>query len=232
MNHQQRKCIILGGGGHAKVLIDAIQASKAADPIAVLDRDEALWGKDIFGVPILGSDEKISELIGNKADSFVVGIGSVGNPETRMKLYEMGLAAGLEPLTVIHPKAIVSPYAQIGKGSMLYAGSIVNPDAQIGKNVIINTGAIVEHDCVVGDHAHIATGARLAGTVTVGRGAHVGAGAVIRQNGVVGDFAVIGAGAVVTKPVAEGVTVVGNPARPLQKGAIQNKIATGLELEP
>ncbi|MHC1783136.1 MAG: acetyltransferase [Anaerolineaceae bacterium] len=230
MDEQIRKCIILGGGGHAKVLIDAIQASADVLIVAVLDRDPAMKGKNIFGVPVRGSDEMIKELAGD-ADSFVVGIGSVGDPSTRMKMFEMGLETGLKPLTIIHPKAVISRYAEIGEGSMLFAGSIVNPEARIGKNVIINTGAIIEHDCNIGDHAHVATGARLAGMVTVGRGAHIGAGAVIRQKGQVGEFAVVGAGAVVTRPVAEGVTVVGNPARPLQKGDNRNKIATALELD-
>lgn len=230
MEKEIKKCLILGGGGHAKVLIDAIQSCADILIIGVLDRDPKLKGTKIFGVPVRGSDELIAELKGD-ADSFLVGIGSVGDPSTRMKLFQMGLDAGLEPLTIIHPRAIVSRYAEIGEGSMLYAGSIINPAAEVGRNVIINTGAIVEHDCKIGDHAHIATGARMGGTVTIGMGAHIGAGAVIRQNGVVGEFAVVGAGAVVTKPVPDGITVVGNPARPLQKGDNRNKISTSLELE-
>jgi UDP-perosamine 4-acetyltransferase len=228
MGDKVYKCIILGGGGHAKVLIDAIQADGKVEVIAILDHDPALAGKNILGVPVRGSDEMILELAG-EADSFIVGIGSVGNPSARMKLFENALAAGLRPLTVIHPKAVVSPHAKIGAGCMLYAGSIVNPDASIGRNVIINTGAIIEHDCIIGDHVHVATGARLAGTVKVGMGAHIGAGAVIRQKGEVGEFAVVGAGAVVVKPVRPGEIVVGNPARPLQKGEYRNKISSGLE---
>jgi UDP-perosamine 4-acetyltransferase len=230
MGDQVCKCIILGGGGHAKVLIDAIQAGGKVTVIGILDRDPALTGTSILGAPVLGSDEAIQDMTG-EADSFIVGIGSVGDPSTRMALFEKALKAGLKPLTVIHPNAVVSPYAKIGEGCMLYAGCIVNPDAIIGRNVIINTGAIVEHDCMIGDHVHVATGARLAGTVTVGMGAHIGAGAVIRQKGEVGDFAVVGAGAVVVKPVRPGETVVGNPARPLQKGDNRNKIATALELD-
>ncbi len=230
MGDQVHKCIILGGGGHAKVLIDAIQAGGKVEVIAVLDHDPSLAGKKILGVPVRGSDEMILELA-VEADSFVVGIGSVGNPSARMKLFENALAAGLKPLTVIHPKAVVSPHARIGEGCMLYAGSIVNPDACIGRNVIINTGAIIEHDCMIGDHVHVATGARLAGTVNVGMGAHIGAGAVIRQKGEVGEFAVVGGGGVVVKPVKPGETVVGNPAHPLQKGDNRHKIAADLEID-
>lgn len=230
MGEDVRRCIILGGGGHAKVLIDAIQAGGRVEVIGILDHDSALKGKLILGVPVLGSDEIIRELTGD-ADSFIVGIGSIGDPSTRVALFEKALAAGLKPLTVVHPKAVVSPYAKVGEGCMLYAGCIINPDAIIGRNVIINTGAIIEHDCNIGDHVHVATGARLAGTVNVGMGAHIGAGAVIRQKGEVGEFAVVGAGAVVVKPVRPGETVVGNPARPLQKGDNRNKIATALELD-
>ncbi len=218
MNHPLQKCIVLGGGGHAKVLIDAIQACENIEAVGILDRDQKLWGKEIFGVPVLGSDEQIDELRGD-ADWFIVGIGSVGNPETRIKFFEKGIAAGLRPIIVIHPSSIVSPHAEIGAGSMLYAGSIVNPGARIGQNVIVNTGAIIEHDCELGDHAHIATGARLAGTVKIGRGAHIGAGATVIQNCEIGDFAVVGAGAVVIKSVPSAMTVIGNPARILHIGS-------------
>ena len=197
-------CVILGGGGHARVLIDALQENRSPHGLAVVDRDAARWGTTLFDVPIVGGDE----CIGASADN-----------GPRRRLFDAALAAGLVPLTIIHPRASVSRRAQIGRGSQLLAGAIVNAGAIVGEHVIVNSGAIVEHDCTVGDHAHIATGARLASGVRVGAGAHVGAGATVRQLIVIGEDAIVGAGAVVVKNVAPRQIVAGVPAAPLERHA-------------
>jgi UDP-perosamine 4-acetyltransferase len=209
-------CVILGGGGHAKVVLDVIRASAAARVIAVLDRDRSLWGKELLGVVVRGDDELLPALVREGCTRFVVGVGSVGDSTLRQRLYALGLRHALTPLTCTHPTAVVSPDAEIGRGALLAPLTVVNAGARVGDNVIINTGAIVEHDCVVGDHAHVATGAQLASTVRVGRGAHVGAGATVRQCLSIGDDAIVGAGAVVVHDVPPGTVVVGVPARKLR----------------
>lgn len=207
------RCLILGGGGHARVLIDSLRASEAATPVAVLDADRSLWGSEVLGVPVRGGDELMGELMRQGARHFVVGVGGVANNEPRRRLFERAVACGLTPLTVCHPSAICSPSAEIGAGSVLYPRSVVNAGATLGLNVIVNTGAIVEHDCVIGNHAHISTGAVLCGTVTVGDMAHIGAGAVVRQNQKIGARAVVGAGATVVEDVRDGERVWGGKAR-------------------
>ena len=184
---------------------------------AVLDSNPALWGKDLFGVPILGGDDLLPELVGQGTSHFVVGLGSTGDNRPRQRLFELGLAHNLAPLTVVHPAAICSRWATVGPGAQVLPTSVVNVGARLGSNVIVNSGAIVEHDCLLDDHVHVATGATLASTVRVGTGAHIGAGASVRQCVNVGEWAIIGAGAVVIKDVPPHTIVVGVPAKELRR---------------
>lgn len=207
-------CAVLGGGGHARVLIDALLASGAARPAAVLDPDPALRGAKILGVPVLGGDDA---KLPKGVTHFVVGLGSTGDAAPRRRVYETALARGLQPLSVVHPSAVVSRFARLGPGCAVLARAVVNVGAVVGANAIVNTGAIVEHDCAIGDHAHVATGACLAGGVSVGEGAHVGVGACARQDAKIGARAVIGAGAAVVADIPAGAMAVGVPARPVKK---------------
>ncbi len=215
------KCIILGGGGHARVLIDALRRAGTAEILAVLDDNSNLWKKDLLGVPIIGNDTCLPDLIRQGADSFGVGVGSVGDPSVRIKLFETGLAHHLEPLTVIHPAAVVSSWAVLGPGCQVMARSVINPCARLGRQVIVNTGAIVEHDCELGDFVHISPGARLGGTVKIEAGAHIGLGATVIQGLVIGERAIVGAGAVVVKNVEAQTVVAGVPAKPLESKKIR-----------
>lgn len=214
-------CVILGGGGHAQVLIDSIQARGNVIIHGVLDANESCWAKGVLGVPILGDDRLLPEVVRRGVNCFAVGVGSVGDYRPRKRLFDLGVSYGLAPLTVIHPLAVCSKWAQVGGGSQLMAGSIVNAGAVLGLNVIVNTGAIVEHDCQISDHAHIATGARLASTVEVGTGAHVGAGATVKQRIAIGEGAIVGAGAVVVEHVPAFTVAAGVPARRLR--AVETK---------
>ncbi len=197
------------------MLVDTLQVAGVRGRFVVLDLNPDLWGKDIYGVPIEGGDERLPDLVGCGANCFTVGLGATGDNRPRHRLFELGIASKLEPLQVVDPRAHCSPHARIGLGSHLLAGSIVSANAEVGANVIINSGAIVEHDCYVGNHVHVASGARLTSSIRVGEGAHIGAGATVRQGVRIGKWAVIGAGAVVVEDVSDGTTVVGVPARPI-----------------
>ncbi len=207
-------CVVIGAGGHARVLVDCLQLA-GARVHGILDADRSLWGTRLFDLLILGDDQLLEDLAAQGVKYFVIGVGGTGNNRPRERLFALALARGLAPLTVRHPAAVCSARSVVGAGSQLLPGSIVNAGAELGVNVIINSGAIVEHDCRIGDHAHVATGARLASTVRVGERAHIGAGATVRQGTRIGEDAIIGAGAVVVKNVASGQTVIGVPARPL-----------------
>lgn len=213
MGNKAPACIILGGGGHASVLVDALLARAEIVLYGILDADESKWGTSVLGVPILGGDSMLQEIANMGITHFTVGLGSTGQNSSRRELFERGVKHNLDPLVVLHPSSIVAASAKMGEGTQVLAGSVVNSRTAIGQNVIINTRAVVEHDCVIDDHAHIASGACLSGGVQVGEMAFVGAGAVVRQGVNIGSGAVVGAGAAVVSDVDPNTTVVGVPAR-------------------
>ena len=213
---EAKQCVILGGGGHARVLIDTMRLSGVAIPQAVLDSHRTLWGNELLGVPIVGGDDLIPGLIRQGIRYFVVGLGGIGDNRPRHQLFDVALKHGLTPLTIFHPTAVCSSWAKIGAGSVIFPNAVVNAGAALGVNVIVNTGAIIEHDCVIGDHAHVATGAHLASTVQIGTSAHIGVGATVRQFISIGEGAVVGAGAVVIHDVSPWTVVVGVPAHRLR----------------
>jgi sugar O-acyltransferase (sialic acid O-acetyltransferase NeuD family) len=211
------RTVMIGTGRHAEVLVDCLHKRTDVVLNCALDQQSERWGKPWLGVPVIGSDDKLKKLPATGVTHFVLGVGGVGDNSARIRLYKLALTAGLQPLDVIHPSAIVSQTARLGKGVQLLAGSIINTGAVLGNNVLVNTGAIVEHHCTVEDHVHIASGATLGGTVSIGYAAHIGAGAVVRQGLAIGEKSIVGAGAVVVKSVGSDETVVGVPASPLTK---------------
>lgn len=215
---ERPSCLILGGGGHAKVVVDALQAADMTARLAVLDANPALEGTSILGVLVLGGDGMIPQARQEGYSHFVLGLGGAGGNAPRRTLFEHAITAGLEPLSVVHPAAAVSPHADLGLGTVVLAGAVINAGARIGRNVIVNTGALVEHDCRIGDHAHIAPGGCVLGGSEIGGLGFIGAGAVIKQGLHVGTEAMVGAGAVVLQDVAAGARVAGVPAVPLDGG--------------
>lgn len=205
------RCVILGGGGHARVVIDCLRESGIADPFAVVDADSTRWGGAVDDVAIRGGDDQLATLRVEGVTLFAVGIGQ----GPRAKLFAFGSAAGFAPVNAIHPRATISARATIGAGVQIFAAAVVNAGATIGENNIVNTGAIIEHDCRLGVHVHVASGACLAGGVVVEDGAFIGAGSTIRQGVRIGAGAIVGAGAVVTRDVPPSLTVAGVPAREL-----------------
>ena len=197
-----KNVIIIGASGHGKVAADAVLAS-GNRVLGFLD--DAPAGDAILGLPVLGSIKDY----GNYPDAeFLI---AIGDNATRMQL-----ASRLENVTwhtAMHPAAVVSPYAEIGEGTVVLANAVVNAGAKIGRHCIVNTAAVVEHDNRIADFAHISVGAKLAGTVTIGKATMVGIGAVVSNNVSVCDGCIIGAGAVVVKSIAEPGTYAGVPAR-------------------
>jgi len=205
--------VLVGGGGHARVLIDALRVLHYAPTIGILDANAERTGSDLDGVAILGTDAMLESLARAGTRAFAVALGGTRDNRPRARLYDRALALGLQPLSIVHPRATVSSAARLGPGVQILPGAVVNAGASLGCNVIVNTGAIVEHDCTIGDHVHVASGACLASSISVGRFAHVGAGATVRQSISIGESSVVGAGAVVVKDVAASTIVVGVPAR-------------------
>src|SRR5216684_3777860 len=159
-------CVFIGTGGHASVLLDCLDHDRGVVVAGALSRDRTSAGTTFHTVPVLGGDDLLPSLRSRGITHFVVAVGGTGDNRPRRALFDKAIAAGLVPLTVVHPRCIVSPSASVGPGCQLLPGAIVGAGARLGSNVIVNSGAIVEHDCDVGDHVHVATGAQLASTVT------------------------------------------------------------------
>jgi sugar O-acyltransferase (sialic acid O-acetyltransferase NeuD family) len=210
---ESKPVIILGAGGHASVLIDALQKQNI-DIMGITDPDETRWGQEFMGIEILGSDDKLLDIHPDRVE-LVNGLGSVKSSSARQKLFETWHNKGYSFASVIHPKAILATSIKLAEGVQILAGAIINPNTSIGINTIVNTGAILEHDCIISNHVHVAPGVRMAGNVRVGDGAHIGIGCTILQNLSVGDGCVVGAGAVVLHSIQAGDIVVGVPAKRL-----------------
>jgi sugar O-acyltransferase (sialic acid O-acetyltransferase NeuD family) len=204
-----KRLLIVGAGGHGRVVADAARAMALWDEIAFVD-DTRPVGTRVAAWPVLGGLPDV--LAGHLVGECVVAIGA---NRVRLKLE----AAGLSLATVIHPSAVLAPEVQLGAGSMVLARAVINIDARIGAACIINTAAVIEHDCVLADAVHVSPQAALAGTVHVGEASWLGIGSVVRQGVVIGADVVVGAGAAVVKNIPDAFTVVGVPARKLEKSA-------------
>ncbi len=202
--------IIVGAGGHAKVVADALLAA-GATVAGLVDAAPAATARHVLGLPVLGDDQVV---LGRPTDALILanGVGSTGQPSARVRVFDSFRARGFRFATVVHPASVIGRDVELAEGAQVMAGAVVQPGCHIGVNAIVNTGAAIDHDCRIGAHAHVAPGAVLAGGVTVGDRAHIGAGAVVIQNITVGPDAVVGAGAVVVHDVSDGMRVVGVPA--------------------
>ncbi len=198
---------ILGAGGHGRVVADAALASGWA---AVAFFDDG-WPA-AAGSP-LGSVKGTSADLCRVAADYTAAIVAIGNNAARLAKIGALRAAGLPVVSVVHPAAVVSPFATIGPGSAVFAGAIINPCASVGEGCIINTAASVDHDCVLEDGVHVGPGARLGGGVRLGRASWIGIGASVRHGIAVGAGATVGAGAAAVSDVPAGVVVLGVPAK-------------------
>lgn len=211
----QKKILVIGAGGHARVIIDCLQEAGGWE-IGAVEKSGAGSG-EILGRPVVGADEDLPRLFNEGFQNVVIGVGSVGNTVVRRRIYEDLKRIGFDMPVVIHPRAVVSRHACIGEGTVIFPNAVVNPGAVIGSQCIVNTGAIVEHDCILGNFVHTAPGARLAGTVTLEDDVHVGIGAIVRERITIGARSLIGAGTVVVKDVEPCSVMVGAPARLIRK---------------
>jgi sugar O-acyltransferase (sialic acid O-acetyltransferase NeuD family) len=200
--------LVFGAGGHGRVVAEVVQAMGLAVEGFVDDGVPA--GERVLGLPVLGTSAWLSQ-----QSPRTVALG-LGDNHQRQALAAALASAGHTAGTFVHPRAWVSPTAQLGAGTVVMANAVVNAEARVGRGVILNSACVVEHECVVGDFAHISPRAALGGRAKVGARTHVGIGATVLNLATVGDDCIIGGGAVVLKAVESGVTAVGVPARRLR----------------
>jgi sugar O-acyltransferase (sialic acid O-acetyltransferase NeuD family) len=209
--------LIIGAGGHGRVVLDILMAGSAYRPIGFLDADPRLKETRVGGLDVLGGIHLLNKL--KQQHQLRCAIIAIGDNRARAGYVQAVRDHGLELINAIHPSASLSASATLGCNVVVAAHATVCADARIGDLVIINTAAVVDHECEIGHAAHICPGAKLAGRVRVGAGAFVGLGANVIQCLSIGDAAIIGAGAVVLSDVPSGATAVGVPARIIKRMA-------------
>lgn len=197
---------IYGASGHGKVVLD-VALRLGYKVKGFIDDDETKI--ELLKLPV----NRLSE-INSVGVEIALGI---GNNKIRELVYNRIIDSGLKIRSLIDQSAVISQYAAINNGTVIFPNSVVNNSVYIGKGCIINTGAIIEHDCIVGDFAHISPNAALAGGVKVGKYSQVGIGACVKQNITIGNNVIVGAGAVIVKDIPDNVIVIGNPGRVVKK---------------
>lgn len=209
--------IVIGAGGHAAVVVDALLAA-GREVLGLTDATPESYGRRICGVPVLGDDSVLAGYSPAEVE-LANGIGNLGGApmSLRRRVQEQLEAAGWRFSSVRHPSAIVSPFASVDEAVQMMAGCIVQPGAKVGKGSIVNTAAVVEHDVAMGAWSHVAPRAVVCGDVSIGVASHVGAGAVVRQGVTLGPASLIGAGAVVVKSFAGSGTLIGVPAQLMER---------------
>lgn len=202
--------LIIGAGGHGKVVLDIVRAAGVYEPVGFLDADPVLAGTTCGGLPVLGPVSLLPKLRGPKARHAIV---AIGDNRTRHRYASIVREHGLALAGAVHPSAVVSPGATLGENVVIAPHATVCTEARVDDLAIINTAAVIDHECRIGMVAHIGPGALLAGRVRVGALAFVGMGAKVIQCRAVGQGATVGAGAVVIDDVPDFATAVGVPAR-------------------
>ena len=204
------RIVIIGGGGHAKVVIDAMLLKNEFEIVGIVDKYSSA-GSSVCGIDVIGDDKALTAIFKDGVRHAFVGIGSVGNCDLRKRLYGELKRIGFQLPVIVHPDSTVAKDAILTEGVFIAARAVVNPGTIIGVNAIINTTSSVDHDCFIGAFAHIAPGAVLSGGVKIGDETHIGTGANIIQNVEVGQRCMIGAGVTVRHNLPDGAKEFGRP---------------------
>jgi len=207
----KKKIILIGGGGHCKVVISILKKLDKFEIIGIVDNYKS--ESFISGIKIIGTDDDLKDIYKSGIRNALITIGSTKDNTKRYTLFNMAREIGYNFPVIISPEAIVDESVRIDEGTVIMPGSIINIDSSIGKNCIINTGSIIEHDCKIGNHCHIAPGVHISGGANIGELSFLGIGATIIQGIKIGKNVAIGAGAVIINDIPNNVIAVGNPAK-------------------
>lgn len=209
-----RRVVIVGAGGHARVVSTILALNSQVDVVGYVDPVLKEPGERINGLPVLGDLDILPDLFRDGVNGAVIAIGD--NTLRELRLHQLS-NLGFDLINAVHPTAIIEHNATVGRGVVVAAGAIICCNTVIGDNCIINTGAIVEHETEVGPNVHIAPGANIAGRVAIGRNSFIGIGATVKEYINIGENVTIGAGAVVVEDMPDNVVAVGIPARPIRR---------------
>lgn len=207
----KEKIFLLGSGQHARVVYyNAVEQGKY-EIVGILDRSEKV-GVFFQGIPIIGTEDfPLSKAIGTYGtNKFFIGFGDMSR---RKGVFEKMIEGGWEAVNIIHPNAVVSKDAKLGKGILIECGCLITPNPIIGDNVVVNTGSQVNHDNIIENHVYIASGVVLSGGVRIEENTLIDDGVIITLGRKVGKNCIIGAGSVVTKDIDHNKIAYGNPCK-------------------
>ena len=213
-----KQIIIIGTGGHARVIYSLIITSTCYEIIGFLD-ENFNNNKELIGQkPVLGNYSILSKLLDNGVKNAII---AIGDNYGRAKMFENARKIGFELPSLVHKTAILEPEVSISPGTIVAAGSIICCFSKIGENCIINTGSTIDHECKIGNNVHVAPGVNIAGRVELGDYSFIGIGAKIRDKVKIGKQCTVGAGSVVLSDVYDNSMVAGVPAKLITKRANQ-----------
>ena len=203
--------LIVGGGGHGKVILNVLTRLPGYNPIGYVDpKDHGA----LLGFPYLGNDDDLPSLLGkHKGLCAVIGVGKIKAESPRADIFRRLKELGFLLPSIVAPTAMVARTAMLGEGTVVMDGAVIQPDCVVGKLGIVNTRASLDHDCILGEDVHVCPGATLSGGVKVNDGSLIGVGASVVQYLRIGKGVTIGAGAAVIGDCLEPGTYVGVPAK-------------------
>lgn len=199
------RIIILGNGGHAKSVVDAIECEGKYKIEGYITNDKV---SNIMDYPIIGTDDDLGIIYQDGVKNVAMGIGFMGRSDLRKRLYAKLKNIGYKFPVICDPSAIISKHTVLGEGTFVGKRAVINSNAVVEQMSIINTGAVIEHDCKVGAFTHISVGTVLCGGVIVGEESFVGANATIIQNISVAPRCIIGAGEVLRKDILMSESII------------------------
>jgi UDP-perosamine 4-acetyltransferase len=206
------KLIIVGGGGHAKVILDVVEESGDFEAVGCIARDAPNHGE--LSVPFLGDESSLPHL---RSAGVQLAFVAVGDNRARSELSQRVLEQRFQIVNIVSRHAVVSRGVELGWGIAIMPGAVINSGTKIGNGCIINTGVMIDHDCKIAAWGHLAPGTVFAGSVETGEGAFLGVGARVIQNISIGAWTTVGAGGVVIRNLPANVCAVGVPARILSE---------------
>jgi sugar O-acyltransferase (sialic acid O-acetyltransferase NeuD family) len=206
--------VLVGGGGHAKVVISILQKLRSRSILGYTDMKD---NGSILGVSFLGSDSELDKLVReHNGLNAVIALGQVGLGKQRYELWDRLHSPAISFPWIVSPGAIINEGVSWGEGAMVMDGAVINAGAAVGRGAIVNTNSTIEHDVTLEDWVHVAPGATVCGGVTVGRFSMIGAGAAVIQGIKIAPECIVGAGATVVRDITERGVYIGSPARRIQ----------------
>lgn len=207
--------VLLGAGGHCKVIIDVINSKNKYNILGLVDKD--IQSKTKLGFDVLGDESILKEIFLSGVSNAFVCIGSINNNYLRYELFTMLKKIGFTIPVLVHQSSVISDSVILGEGTVVMPGCFINSGTSIGSNSIINTGSIVEHDCILKNNVHICPRSVLAGNVMVSDNSIIGVGSCVIQGITISENVIIGAGSVVVKNISKNTVAFGNPCKEIRE---------------